>query len=67
MDFAYLLFSAMFLSLVLYQLNQRVASPVLAIFNRWLRWIIFALGGARIAHDLVGSIGHFGRCRWLFS
>lgn len=51
MDFAYLLFSAMFISLVLYQLNQRVASPVLAIFNRWLRWIIFAIGGAHIAID----------------
>jgi hypothetical protein len=49
MDSAYLILAAMFVSLVLFQLNQRVASPVLAIFNRWLRWIIFSVGGAHIA------------------
>lgn len=51
MDSAYAIFGAMFVSLVLFQLNQRVASPVLAIVNRWLRWIIFAAGGAMIAID----------------
>jgi hypothetical protein len=51
MDSAYLILAAMFVSLVLYQLNQRVASPVLAIFNRWVRWIVFALGGAYIVID----------------
>lgn len=50
MDPSYLTFvGVMFVSLILFQLNQRTASPVLAIFNRWLRWIIFAVGGARIA------------------
>lgn len=41
----------MILSLVLFQLNQRYASPVLAIVNRWLRWVIFAVGGAKICLD----------------
>lgn len=51
MDPAHLILAAMAVSFVLFQLNQRVASPVLAIFNRWLRWIIFAIGGAYIAID----------------
>jgi len=46
MNSAYLLLCAMIVSLVLFQFNQRHASPVLAIVNRWLRWIIFALGVA---------------------
>ncbi len=37
------------LSLVLFSLNQRLASPVLAIFVRWLRWLLFAFGGAFLA------------------
>jgi len=41
----------MIFSLVLFQLNQRYASPMLAIINRWLRWIIFAVGGAKVALD----------------
>lgn len=51
MDPSYYLFLGMILSLVLFQLNQRYASPVLAILNRWLRWLIFAVGGAKIATD----------------
>ena len=39
----------MILALVLFQLNQRFASPVLAIFYRWLRWLIFSLGVAKLA------------------
>ena len=38
----------MIVSLVLFQFNQHHGSPVLAIVNRWLRWIIFALGAAFI-------------------
>ena len=49
MEPAYFILGAMILSLVLYQLNQRYASPVLAIFNRWLRWIIFAVGAAKVS------------------
>jgi hypothetical protein len=45
-DPAYLLLAAALLSLVLFALNQRRASPVVAIFVRWLRWLLFAFGGA---------------------
>ena len=51
MNSAYPLLSAMIVSLVLFQFNQRHGSPVLAIVNRWLRWIIFALGAAFICRD----------------
>jgi hypothetical protein len=45
---AYVLFGAIVASLILTQLNQRLASPVLAIFNRWLRWLVFSLGAASV-------------------
>jgi hypothetical protein len=45
-DPVYLLLVIAILSLVLFSLNQRLASPVIAIFVRWLRWLLFALGGA---------------------
>lgn len=37
-------------SLLLYLLNARVLSPVVAILNRWVRWILFSL--------LVGFLNH---------
>ena len=49
MDQAYLLLAVAILSLVLFSLNQRLASPVIAIFVRWLRWLLFSLGGAFLA------------------
>ncbi|MFT3783444.1 MAG: hypothetical protein QM790_15640 [Nibricoccus sp.] len=52
MESSYYLFVLMILSLGLFQLNQRYASPVIAIFNRWLRWIIFSVGCAKISTDL---------------
>jgi hypothetical protein len=51
----YPLLVAIILSLVLLQLNQRRGSPVLAIFNRWLRWFIFAFGMAAITRDFGWS------------
>ncbi len=45
---AYVLFGAIVASLILTQLNQRLASPVVAIFNRWLRWLIFSVGAASV-------------------
>jgi hypothetical protein len=51
MNPAYPLLGAMIVSLVLFQLNQRQGSPVLAIVNRWLRWIVFAFGAAFICRD----------------
>lgn len=51
-DPTYPLLAAMTISMVLFQLNHRYASPVLAIFNRWLRWLIFAFGAAYACRDL---------------
>jgi len=51
MDPTYLILAAMMLSLLLFQLNQRYASPVLSIINRWLRWIVFATGAAKVCVD----------------
>ena len=45
-DPIYLLLAAAILSLVLFSLNQRLASPIIAIFVRWLRWLLFTFGGA---------------------
>ena len=45
-DPLYLLLATAVLSLVLFALNQRLASPVIAIFVRWLRWLLFSVGGA---------------------
>ena len=47
----YLILAAIFVSLVLMQINQRVASPLLAIADRWLRWFVFAFGAAQMCHD----------------
>ncbi|MCF3651434.1 hypothetical protein [Synoicihabitans lomoniglobus] len=52
MDPTYFIVSAMVVSLVLFQANQRRASPVLSILNRWLRWLIFGFGLAKIVIDL---------------
>lgn len=39
------------LSLVLGQISQRMASPVVSILDRWVRWFVFAFGAAQICHD----------------
>ncbi len=49
MDPSIIILAAAVLSLVLFSLNQRMASPVIAIFVRWLRWLLFACGGAFLA------------------
>ena len=51
MQFPDLLLSAILISLVVMQINQRVASPLLSIFDRWMRWLVFAFGGAQICMD----------------
>jgi hypothetical protein len=48
-DPVYFLLGMSIASFVLFSLNQRLASPVLAIFVRWLRWLLFAFGGAFLA------------------
>src|SRR5471032_268499 len=51
----YLLLVAILLSLVLMQVNQRAASPVLSIVDRWLRWFVFAFGAAEmcLVYELI--------------
>jgi hypothetical protein len=63
MDPLYPLVFAMVALLTLYQVNQRLSSPVIAIVNRWLRWLIFAVGFAKIATDF----GWSGRPFWVLA
>ena len=58
-DPVYLLLAAAIASLVLFSLNQRLASPVIAIFVRWLRWLLFACGGAFLAIEWEWSTRPF--------
>ena len=51
MQIPYFILAAILVSLVLAQVNQRVASPVLSIADRWLRWFVFAFGAAQVCHD----------------
>jgi hypothetical protein len=50
-----LLVAAMFTSLVLMRVNQHFASPLLAVVNRWLRWLVLAGGSAQLAVTLGWS------------
>ncbi|MBC7367604.1 MAG: hypothetical protein H7343_12485 [Undibacterium sp.] len=52
MEIQYFILAAILLSLVLVQLNQRYASPALAIADRWLRWLVFAFGAAEFCRNL---------------
>jgi hypothetical protein len=47
----YFILIAILLSLVLMQVNQRVASPLLSIADRWIRWFVFAFGAAQLCRD----------------
>jgi hypothetical protein len=51
MEPTYLILVAILFSLVLMQVNQRVASPLLSIIDRWLRWFVFAFGAAQMCLD----------------
>ena len=51
MQAPYLILVAILLSLVLLQVNQRAASPIISILDRWLRWLVFAFGAAQICRD----------------
>ena len=42
---------AMLVSIVLMQVNQRLASPVLMILDRWLRWFVFSFGAAQLCTE----------------
>jgi len=47
----YFILGAIVVSLVLMQINQRMASPVLSILDRWLRWLVFSFGAAQLCTD----------------
>lgn len=51
MDPAYFILAAIVVSLVLMQINSRLASPLLAIADRWLRWFVFAFGAAQMCRQ----------------
>ncbi len=51
MEPPYFILAAVVVSLVLMQVNQRLASPLLAIADRWLRWFVFAFGAAQMCRD----------------
>jgi hypothetical protein len=52
-EIPYLILSAIVLLLVLAQINLRVSSPLLAIAERWLRWLVFAFGAAKLCEDFA--------------
>ncbi len=51
MEPPYFILAAILLSLVLMQVNQRLASPLVSIVDRWIRWVVFALVVAQICHE----------------
>lgn len=53
MQIPYFILAAIVVSLVLAQVNQRAASPLIAIVERWLRWFVFAFGAAQICQDFA--------------
>jgi hypothetical protein len=50
-EIPYLILAAILASLIMAQVNQRVASPLLSIADRWLRWFVFAFGAAQVCQD----------------
>src|SRR5476651_1683322 len=46
MQLRYIIVVAMCVSVLILRINQRLASPVVAIADRWLRWLIFPVLGA---------------------
>ncbi|MSU71125.1 MAG: hypothetical protein EXS43_02125 [Opitutus sp.] len=51
MEPPYFILAGILVSLVLMQLNHRMASPVLSILDRWLWWLVFAFGAAQLCRD----------------
>jgi hypothetical protein len=47
----YFILVGIVVSLVLMQVNQRMASPLVSIADRWLRWLVFAFGAAQLSAD----------------
>lgn len=61
MQTSYFIIAAIVASLVLMRVNLRLGSPVLAIADRWLRWLIFAFAGAQICQEFE----FFDRPYWM--
>jgi len=59
----YFVIAIMVASLVLMQINLRMASPILSIIDRWLRWFVIAFGGAQ----LVREFGWIDRSYWVLA
>jgi hypothetical protein len=51
MQLIYLILGAILVSLALTQINQSMASPVITIADRWLRWFVFAFGTAQLCRS----------------
>lgn len=51
MDPSYFIVGAVIVSLTLMQINQRLASPLISIIDRWLRWFVFAFGAAQVCAE----------------
>ncbi|MBI5692824.1 MAG: hypothetical protein HZC55_22320 [Verrucomicrobia bacterium] len=43
--------AAMLVSILLMRVNQQMASPIVLIVDRWLRWFLFAFGSAQICTE----------------
>jgi hypothetical protein len=39
--------------MILLQINQRLASPVMSIVDRWLRWLVFSFGAAQLCREFA--------------
>jgi hypothetical protein len=51
MEITYVILAAVAVSLALMQINQRLGSPLIAIVDRWLRWLVFTFGAAQACVD----------------
>ena len=63
MDLSNLVLAAIFSLILLVQLNLRLASPIIAIADRWIRWIVFPFVIARFCQ----SYGLIDRPLWVLA
>lgn len=63
MDADLLFFTSLILAIIITQVAQRKASPIGYIINRWIRWIVFSLCGAKLLLDFSWTNRPF----WLFA
>ncbi len=50
-SYPFIIIGAIIVSLVVMKVNLRLGSPVLAIIDRWLRWVLFSIGGAQVCYE----------------